>query len=36
MVRSKTQKTKSRSELKMLMKAAVLKGEVSGWWHTHH
>jgi len=36
LVRSKTQKTKSRSELKMLMKAAVLKGEVSGWWHTHH
>ena len=36
LVRSKTQKSKSRSELKMLMKAAVLKGEVSGWWHTHH
>lgn len=36
LVRSKTQKTKSRSELKMLMQAAVLKGEVSGWWHAHH
>ena len=35
LVRSKTQRTKSRSELKMLIQAAVLKGEVSGWWHTH-
>jgi len=36
LVRSKTQRTKSRSELKTLMQAAVLKGEVSGWWLTHH
>ncbi len=36
LVRSNTQKTRSRSELKMLMQLAVLKGEVSGWWHTHH
>jgi len=35
-VRSKTQRTKSRSELKMLIQAAILKGEVSGWWHANH
>ena len=35
-VRSKTQKTKSRTELKQLMQAAVLRGEISGRWLTHH
>lgn len=35
LVRSKTQRTKSRSELKMLIQAAVLKGEVIGWWHAN-
>lgn len=34
-VRSKTQRSKSRSELKMLIQAAVLKGAVSGWWYAN-
>ena len=36
MVRSRTQKIKSRTELKQLMQAAVKRGEISGWWHAHH
>lgn len=35
LVRSKTQRTRSRIELKKLMQAAVLRGEVDGWWNTH-
>lgn len=36
LVRSKTQKTRARSELKTLMQAAVLKGEIRGWWRAQH
>ena len=35
LVRSKTQRTRSRIELKKLMQAAVLRGEVDGWWNAH-
>jgi hypothetical protein len=36
LVRSKTQKSRSRAELKQLMQAALLRGEISGWWRNHH
>ena len=35
LVRSKTQRTRSRIELKKLMQAAVLRGEIDGWWNAH-
>lgn len=36
LVRSKTQKTKARAEIKHLIRCAALKGEVFGWWQNHH
>lgn len=36
LVRSKTQRSKSRVDLKKIMQAAILRGEVNGWWHAHH
>ena len=36
LVRSKTQRTRSRIELKKLMQAAVIRGEIDGWWNAHH
>jgi D-alanyl-D-alanine dipeptidase len=35
LVRSKTQRTRSRIELKKLMQEAVLRGEIDGWWNAH-
>lgn len=35
LVRSKTQRTRSRIELKQLMQAAVFRGEIDGWWNAH-
>jgi hypothetical protein len=35
LVRSKTQRTRSRIELKKLMQEAVLRGEIDGWWNTY-
>jgi hypothetical protein len=36
LVRSKTQRTRSRIELKKLMQAAVIRREIDGWWNAHH
>jgi hypothetical protein len=36
LVRSKTQRTRSRIELKKLMQAAAIRGEIDGWWNAHH
>ena len=36
LVRSKTQRTKLRIEIKMLLQAVVLRGAIQGWWHAHH
>ena len=36
LVRSKTQKSRSRAEIKRLLRSAELKGEVIGWWKNHH
>lgn len=36
LVRSKTQRTKSRIEIKMLLQVVVLRGAIQGWWHAHH
>ena len=36
LVSSKSQRTKSRIEIKMLLQAVVLRGAIQGWWHAHH
>jgi len=35
LVRSKTQKSRSKTEIKQLLRSAELKGEVIGWWKNH-
>jgi hypothetical protein len=36
LARSKTQKSRSRAEIKQLLRSAEIKGEVIGWWKNHH
>lgn len=36
LVRSKTQKSRSRAEIKRLLRSAELKGEVIFWWKNHY
>lgn len=35
LVRSRTQKSRSRAEIKQLLRSAEIKGEVIGWWKHH-